>query len=64
MLTTAIGNSKILNSDTGDDLMETLGLTTHEYLIALMLFLVAYCVFEPPSNLALKIFSPKRLLHP
>ncbi|KAJ4029087.1 hypothetical protein NW756_014468 [Fusarium oxysporum] len=57
-----IGNSKILNSDTGDDLMETLGLTTHEYLIALMLFLVAYCVFEPPSNLALKIFSPTRWL--
>jgi MFS family permease len=40
--------------------MQTLNLTSHQYIIALMLFLVAYSVFETPSNLALKIFSPKR----
>ncbi|KAH6693889.1 major facilitator superfamily domain-containing protein, partial [Plectosphaerella plurivora] len=50
------------HSDTGDDLMQTLRLTSHEYIIALMLFLIAYSVFEPASNLALKIFSPTRWL--
>lgn len=55
-----LGNARILNSETGDDLMQTLGLTSHQYTIALMLFLVAYSVFETPSNLALKAFSPKR----
>lgn len=49
-----------MNSDTGDDLMQTLGLTSDEYIIALMLFMVAYSIFEAPSNLALKVFSPKR----
>ncbi|RSM06216.1 hypothetical protein CEP52_005851 [Fusarium oligoseptatum] len=57
-----IGNARILNSDTGDDIMQTLGLTSHQYIIALMLFLVAYSLFEAPSNLSLKIFSPKRWL--
>lgn len=41
--------------------MQTLGLTSHQYIIALMLFLVAYSLFEAPSNLALKVLSPKRL---
>ena len=40
--------------------MQTMNLTSHQYTIALMLFLVAYSIFETPSNLALKIFSPKR----
>ncbi|KAH7124891.1 major facilitator superfamily domain-containing protein [Dactylonectria estremocensis] len=57
-----IGNARILNSDTGDDIMQTLKLTSHEYIIALMLFLVAYSLFEAPSNLALKVLSPKRWL--
>lgn len=42
--------------------MQTLGLTSHQYIIALMLFLVAYSLFEAPSNLSLKILSPKRLV--
>ncbi|KAH8673212.1 MFS transporter [Ilyonectria robusta] len=57
-----IGNARILNADTGDDIMETLGLTSHEYIIALMLFLIAYSLFEAPSNLALKILSPNKWL--
>ncbi|KAI8719984.1 MFS domain-containing protein [Fusarium sp. LHS14.1] len=57
-----IGNARILNSDTGDDIMQALSLTSHQYTIALMLFLVAYFVFEAPSNLALKVLSPKRWL--
>ncbi|KAJ5634119.1 hypothetical protein N7528_001961 [Penicillium herquei] len=53
-----IGNAKVLNSDTSDDLMHSIGMTDQQYRIALMLFLVAYSIFEAPSNLALKIFSP------
>ncbi|CZR49547.1 uncharacterized protein FPRO_15906 [Fusarium proliferatum ET1] len=55
-------NARILNADTGDDLMHSLHLSKYEYTIALMLFLVAYCVFETPSNLALKILTPNRWL--
>ncbi|CAH0051507.1 unnamed protein product [Clonostachys solani] len=57
-----IGNARILNSDTGDDIMQSLNLSSEQYIIALMLFLVAYSIFEAPSNLALKVFSPKRWL--
>ncbi|CVL07230.1 related to putative tartrate transporter [Fusarium mangiferae] len=57
-----IGNARILNADTEDDLMHSLHLSKYEYTIALMLFLVAYCVFETPSNLALKILTPNRWL--
>ncbi|KAJ5727168.1 hypothetical protein N7493_004988, partial [Penicillium malachiteum] len=53
-----IGNAKVLNSDTSDDLMHSIGMTDQQYRIALMLFLVAYSIFEAPSNLAMKIFSP------
>lgn len=41
----------------------TVGMTEHEFTVALMVFLVAYSVFEPPSNLALKIFTPTRYDH-
>ncbi|KAI0817097.1 major facilitator superfamily domain-containing protein [Xylaria sp. FL0064] len=53
-----IGNAKILNSTTHDTLLDSTGLTTYEYTISLQLFLVAYTLFEAPSNLALKIFKP------
>ncbi|PPJ58882.1 hypothetical protein CBER1_04465 [Cercospora berteroae] len=53
-------NAKILNSDTGDDILQTLSLSNHAYVVALMVFLVAYSVFEVPSNLALKIISPAK----
>ena len=33
-------------------------MTAYQYTIALMVFLVAYSLFEAPSNLALKVFSP------
>ncbi|KAI0425425.1 major facilitator superfamily domain-containing protein [Xylaria sp. FL1042] len=51
-------NAKILNSTTHDTLLDSTGLTTYEYTISLQLFLVAYTLFEAPSNLALKIFKP------
>jgi len=34
--------------------------TTYEFTIALMVFLVAYCVFEVPSNILLKKLRPSR----
>ncbi|CAK7274525.1 hypothetical protein SEPCBS119000_006217 [Sporothrix epigloea] len=57
-----IGNAKILNSNTGDDILQTNNMTSHQYLVALMLFMVSYSVFEPPSNLMVKIASPRRWL--
>lgn len=35
-------------------------MSNYDFTIALMLFMVAYSVFEAPSNLALKVLSPKR----
>jgi MFS family permease len=57
-----IGNAKILNANTKDDLLSTVHLTTYQYILALMVFLVAYSLFEAPSNLAMKVFSPNRWL--
>ncbi|CAK7230255.1 hypothetical protein SEUCBS140593_007523 [Sporothrix eucalyptigena] len=57
-----IGNAKILNSNTGDDILQTNHMSTYQYTVALMLFLVAYCIFEAPSNLMIKIASPRRWL--
>ncbi|KAH8662436.1 major facilitator superfamily domain-containing protein [Xylariales sp. PMI_506] len=53
-----IGNAKILNSSTGNTLLNSTGMTTYQYTVALMIFLVAYTLFEAPSNLALKVFKP------
>lgn len=38
------------------------GMTNYQFVIALMVFLVAYAVFEVPSNIALKKFRPSRWL--
>ncbi len=54
------GNAKILNANVGDAMPQTNHMTNYQFTIALMVFIVAYCVFEAPSNLALKIFSPNR----
>ncbi|RPD74212.1 MFS general substrate transporter [Lentinus tigrinus ALCF2SS1-7] len=55
-----IGNAKILNSDTGDSLQQSLRLSETQYLIALMVFFVAYTIFETPSNYLLKKYRPSR----
>lgn len=39
-------------------MLQTNNMTNYEFTLALMIFLVAYSVFEAPSNLALKVFSP------
>ncbi|PIL34436.1 MFS general substrate transporter [Ganoderma sinense ZZ0214-1] len=55
-----IGNAKILNSNTGDSLLQSLHMTNQQYLVALMIFFVSYTVFETPSNYMLKKFRPSR----
>ncbi|OQV09896.1 hypothetical protein CLAIMM_13973 [Cladophialophora immunda] len=57
-----IGNAKILNAEEGDAMPQTNHMTNYQFTIALMVFIVAYCVFEAPSNLALKILTPNRWL--
>lgn len=57
-----LGNAKILNSSSGDDMQTRVNMTEHEFTIALMVFLVAYSVFEAPSNIALKVLSPHRFV--
>ena len=56
------GNAKILNSDAGDSLAQSLRLSDQQYLIALMVFFIAYAIFETPSNYLLKKYRPSRWL--
>lgn len=53
-----IGNAKVLNSETKNDLLHETHMNNMEYVIALMVFLIAYGLFEVPSNILLKKFSP------
>ena len=58
-----IGNSKLLNSETGDSLIEQTNMTNLEYAIAVSLFAVAYALFEVPSNWIMKRYvRPSRWL--
>ncbi|KIW63628.1 hypothetical protein PV04_08614 [Phialophora macrospora] len=49
-----IGNSKVLNSETGDDLLQQTGMTADNYAITVTLFSLAYALFEVPSNYVMK----------
>ncbi|KAJ6626004.1 putative MFS transporter [Mycena sp. CBHHK59/15] len=55
-----IGNAKILNAETHNDLLSETHMTSFQYTIALMVFLIAYAIFEIPSNYFLKKLSPSR----
>ncbi|KAI9727584.1 MAG: hypothetical protein M1834_008023 [Cirrosporium novae-zelandiae] len=55
-----IGNAKILNEDEGNDLLQETHMTSYQYTIALMVFLIAYGLFEVPSNYFLKRMRPNR----
>ncbi|VDC01569.1 unnamed protein product [Peniophora sp. CBMAI 1063] len=57
-----IGNAKVLNADTGDDLLQGTHTSAGQYLTALLLFIIAYTIFETPSNYMLKRFRPARWL--
>ncbi|KAH3661441.1 hypothetical protein OGAPHI_006848 [Ogataea philodendri] len=48
-----IGNAKLYN------LLADLNMTSEEYLVCLSVFFVGYCAFEIPSNIMLKLLSPK-----
>ena len=50
----------MLNADKGHSLDETIHVTDKQYLDALMIFFVAYSIFETPSNYMLKKFFPSR----
>ncbi|KAL4949432.1 major facilitator superfamily domain-containing protein [Aspergillus filifer] len=54
------GNARIMNSETGNDLLTETNMSSYEYTIALMVFLIAYAVFEVPSNYLLKKLKPSR----
>lgn len=54
------GNAKVLNDTTGNDLLQSISLSTQDYTTALMVFLIAYFIFETPSNYMLKAFRPSR----
>ncbi|KAI2602191.1 MFS transporter [Hypoxylon sp. NC1633] len=49
-----IGNAKILNQETGDDLLQRTGMTASGYSLTVTLFSVAYTLFELPSNYVMK----------
>ncbi|KEY68431.1 hypothetical protein S7711_01206 [Stachybotrys chartarum IBT 7711] len=55
-----IGNARILNSSTNNDMQDETSMSNYEFVIALMVFLVAYAVFEVPSNILLKKLRPSR----
>ncbi|KAJ4247684.1 hypothetical protein NW757_008842 [Fusarium falciforme] len=55
-----IGNAKVLNSSTKHDLLSETGMSNLDYTIALMVFLIAYALFEVPSNYFLKRMKPSR----
>ncbi|KAI0146859.1 MFS general substrate transporter [Xylariaceae sp. FL1272] len=57
-----IGNAKILNSSTGNDMQQETHTTTYQFTIALMIFLIGYFLFEVPSNILLKKVRPSRWL--
>ncbi|KAH8694194.1 permease of the major facilitator superfamily [Talaromyces proteolyticus] len=55
-----IGNAKVLNASTNDDLLTETHMSNSQYTIALMVFLIAYAIFEVPSNYLLKKLRPSR----
>ncbi|KAF5027615.1 hypothetical protein F66182_286 [Fusarium sp. NRRL 66182] len=55
-----IGNARVLNYTTGHDLLTETSMSNYDYTIALMVFLIAYGLFEVPSNYFLKKMKPSR----
>lgn len=45
-----VGNAKTLNATTHHDLLSETNMSDYQYTISLMVFLVAYGLFEAPSN--------------
>ncbi|KAL4901700.1 hypothetical protein BDW74DRAFT_187139 [Aspergillus multicolor] len=53
-------NAKVLSADTGNDLLTETGMSNYEFTIVLMVFLIAYTLFEVPSSYFLKKLRPNR----
>ncbi|KAF2475006.1 MFS general substrate transporter [Lindgomyces ingoldianus] len=49
-----IGNSKVLNAETRDDLLQQTHMTSNNYALTVTLFSLAYTLFEVPSNWVMK----------
>lgn len=49
-----IGNARVLNSETGDDMLQQTGMTANDYAITLTIFSLCYAIFEVPSNWVMK----------
>lgn len=49
-----IGNARVLNSETGDDMLSQTNMNASQYAIVLTVFSLAYAVFEVPSNWVMK----------
>ncbi|KAK5077607.1 hypothetical protein LTR70_009830 [Exophiala xenobiotica] len=48
------GNAKVLNSETGDDMLTQANMTAAEFSIAITMFSLCYFLFEVPSNWVMK----------
>ncbi|KFY81181.1 hypothetical protein V499_00007 [Pseudogymnoascus sp. VKM F-103] len=57
---TNIGNAKVMNSETKQDVLHSTKVSASQYSVALMVFLVAYTLFEVPANYFLKLMGPSR----
>ncbi|KAI5476239.1 hypothetical protein MNV49_007939 [Pseudohyphozyma bogoriensis] len=58
---TNLGNARTLNSDKpGESLVEVLSLKGEKYNLVVAIFFIPYVLFEFPSNLALKYFTPSK----
>ncbi|KPI41108.1 putative transporter [Cyphellophora attinorum] len=53
-----ISNARIMNRGTSQNIMTELKMTADQYNLLTVLYYVPYIVFEAPSNLVLKKFSP------
>ena len=49
-----IGNARVLNSETGDDLLQKAHMNADGYALTVTLFSLAYALFEVPSNWVMK----------
>ncbi|KAI0906397.1 major facilitator superfamily domain-containing protein [Ustulina deusta] len=57
-----VSNARIMNRGTPQNIMTQLNLTSDEFALVTVLYYIPYIVFEAPSNLLLKRFSPSRWL--
>ncbi|KAL1615527.1 hypothetical protein SLS54_008932 [Diplodia seriata] len=51
-----IGNTKVLNEETGNSLPQRTGMNNVKYAVVVSLFWLAYAIFKVPSNLIMKSY--------